>query len=239
MKTAAPDQSLFGFAVPPHRRGPKRTKHSKVAHGSRPELKAGNVAHVTVKLKAGLPSLRRGKPLSVVLAAIGRVNEGEWIRIVHYSIQSNHLHLIVEASKSAHLSRGMTSLNTGLGMRLNRLWSRTGEGSVFKERFHMVVIDSPRQMRYALKYVLRNDVHHGLNLGPLDPCSSAPAFPGWQQRQNQKARAQTAQAAAVCPSTLPRTWLLRIGWQKTKSGKELLSTGSSPSLAPRSPSLQA
>ena len=84
---------------------------------------------------------------------------------------SNHIHLIVEARDSAHLSKGMASFNTGLGMRLNRLWDRVGQGSVFLERFHLEVITSPTQMRNVLTYVLRNDVHHRMGLKGLDPCS--------------------------------------------------------------------
>ncbi len=221
------DQGLFRFAVPPHRRGPRRTKDSLVAHGSRPELKKGDVVHVTVKLKGGLPSLRRGKALEVVLAAIERVNEKGLVRIVEFSIQSNHVHLLVEASNSADLSSGMASLNTGLGMRLNRVWNRVGRGSVLRERFHMVIIRTPRQMRNALRYVLRNDVHHGLNLGTLDPCSSAPSFGGWAQRQG----TQVQRVAASCVSAQPRTWLLKVGWQKTGGRRQLLSTSAFPSLA--------
>jgi REP element-mobilizing transposase RayT len=183
---------------------------------------------VTIKLKGGLPSLRRGEALDVVRAAIGRVNQGDHVRIVEYSIQSNHVHMLVEASNSADLSKGMASLNTGLGMRLNRTWGRVGQGSVFKERFHMVVISTPRQMRNALRYVLRNDVHHKLNLRTLDPCSSAPSFNGWQQLQGST---RQRAAAANCVSAKPQTWLLRVGWQKTNGQRRLLSTAARPTLA--------
>ncbi len=205
-----------------------------MAHGSRPEMKKGEVAHVTVKLVAGLPSLREGEALEVVRNAIGRVNRGGRIRIVEYSIQSNHLHLIVEAENSADLSRGMASLNTGLGMRLNRIWDRVGQGSVFVERFHLVLIRSPRQMRNTLNYVLRNDVHHGLNLRTLDPCSSAPAFTGWRQLQSPKARTQRLAAAKTCVAATPQTWLLQTGWKKVKGRHELLSTAHGPSLQSKS-----
>ncbi len=225
MKSARIDQGLFRFAAPPHRRGPRRTKNSGVPHSSRPELGPGNVVHVTVKLRAGLPSLRKGEALEIVRAAIGRVNRGNWARIVEYSIQSNHLHLLVEAANSADLSRGMASLNTGLGMRLNRIWNRVGSGSVFKERFHMTIIDSPTRMRNALRYVLRNDVHHRLGLKTLDPCSSAPSFSGWQQHQGSPAQAK---AAATCVTAKPQTWLLKIGWQKVRGKHHLLSARQAP-----------
>ena len=197
-------------------------------HGSRPRMKKSDVAHVTIKLKKGLPSLRGGEALAVVLAAIRRVNQGERIQIVEFSVQSNHVHLIVEAANSADLSRGMASLNTGLGMRLHRLWNRTGEGSIFKERFHLVVIQNPTQMRHALNYVLRNDVHHGMDLRTLDPCSSAASFGGWQELQGAEAKARTARAARECVTTAPQTWLLRTGWQVTKDGRQKLSTGRWP-----------
>lgn len=228
MLRAKLDQGLFQFAAPLHRRGRRRTKSSLVAHGSRPELKKGDVVHVTIKLKGGLPSLRQGKALDVVLAAIERVNRKRLIRIVEFSVQSNHVHLLVEASKSADLSSGMASLNTGLGMRLNRVWNRIGQGGVLRERFHMVIIRTPRQMRNALRYVLRNDVHHGLMLGVLDPCSSAPSFGGWAQLQGSKAQRA---AATSCVSAAPRTWLLKVGWQKANGQCQLLSTSGLPSLA--------
>ena len=122
---------------------------------------------------------------------------------------------------SADLSRGMASLNTGLGMRLNRIWNRTAQknlGSVFKERFHMVVVGSPTQMRHLLNYVLRNDVHHGLGLGKLDPCSSAPSFGGWCELQDADARGRTAEAAKECVSVEARVWLLKKGWWKVSGG---------------------
>ena len=228
MKASAFDQGLFPFAVDPYRRGPRRGKDARVAHGSRPLLKKGEVVHVTIKLEGGLPSLRKGEALAVVLAAIERVNKGGVIQIVEFSIQSNHVHLIVEASSSADLSRGMASLNTGLGMRLNRIWNRVGEGSVFKERFHMVVIGNPTQMRRVLNYVLRNDVHHQLGLGRLDPCSSAPSFGGWQELQDAGSKAETAEAARACVSVEPRVWLLKKGWWKVSGGEQRLSLGCLP-----------
>ena len=164
------------------------------------------VALVTIKLKKGLKSLRRTVELAVVMAAIARVNAGGDVRIVEFSIMSNHIHLIAEAKDSARLSKGMASFNTGLGMRLNRLWDRVGQGSVFLERFHLEVIKSPTQMRNVLTYVLRNDVHHRMGLGGLDPCSSAVSFGGFVERQGG--------AKVPCVSVEAQTWLLRVGWME-------------------------
>ena len=135
---------------------------------------------------------------------------------------SNHIHLIAEARDSAHLSKGMASFNTGLGMRLNRLWDRVGQGSVFLERFHLEVITSPTQMRNVLTYVLRNDVHHRMGLKGLDPCSSAVSFGGFVERQGGP--------KVPCVSVEAQTWLLRVGWMEA-GRKGLLTIQDSPRVA--------
>ena len=190
-------------------------------------MKGTDVAHVTIKLIKGLPSLRSTEASEVILEGIRRVNEKGVVRIVHYSIQSNHVHMLVEAENSADLSKGMASLNTGLGMRLNRLFDRVGEGSVFQQRFHMVVISTPAQMKNALLYVLKNHEHHVGKRRPgsklFDPYSSASTFPFW--------RGYTASESSEGPTVEPRTWLLTRGWSKAKGVRGgRLSLHSLPSL---------
>jgi REP element-mobilizing transposase RayT len=68
-----------------------------VSHLRRPVLKARHPVHVTMRLRAGLPSLRH-KPLArLVLASFHAAKERLDTRLVHYSVQSNHVHLLVEA----------------------------------------------------------------------------------------------------------------------------------------------
>ena len=91
-------QEVFPFDIAPHRRGPRRTKASRVPHSSREEMRKGDVAHVTVKLKKGLRSLRRKAEFAIIRLAIARVNEGTHVRIVAFSVRSDHLHLVLGAS---------------------------------------------------------------------------------------------------------------------------------------------
>ncbi len=133
--------------------------------------------------------------------------------------------MLVEAATSADLSTGMASLNGGLAMRLNRIWDRVGMGTVFTQRFHLVVISNPTQMRNALLYVLRNDLHHGMGLKGLDPCSSAPFFRGFRDHQPQ---AEDGSRVNV----LPKKWLLQYGWQRrTKMPSKPLSIHDRPRIA--------
>src|SRR5262249_38895435 len=138
--------------------------------------------HVTLRLIAGLPSLRSKRPFRVVRKALGEPRAGG-ASVVHYSVQSNHLHLIVEARDSRGLTRRVQALAIRLARRLNRLVERSG--AVFADRYHARALKTPLEVRRALVYVLNNYRRHADAHGPrlplsfLDPCSSAAWFDGW------------------------------------------------------------
>jgi REP element-mobilizing transposase RayT len=161
-----------------------------------------------MKLRAGLQSLRRGKAHAVVLAAFAAVRDREGFRLVHYSVQSNHLHLICEARDRGALSRGIQSLAVRIAKRLNRLWQRAGK--LFADRYHDRILPTPREVRNALCYVLNNAAHHGISLplGQADPCSSGRWFDGWRDIR------RVVPDPSPSPLARARTWLLSIGWRR-------------------------
>ena len=126
-------------------------------------------------------------------------------RVVHFSVQRDHLHLIVEAADVRALVRAMRALAIRLAMRLNRWWRRRGR--VFADRYHARVLKTPREVRNALAYVLLNGRRHGVSGVGIDPCSSGAWFDGWAD-PSARALETTAIVAAA------RTWLLRVGWRR-------------------------
>jgi putative transposase len=76
------------------------------------------------------------------------------VRIVHMSIQGNHVHLIVEAIDEKALAAGVQRFEIILAKAINRVLERKGKVVAF--RYHRVDITTPRQMRNALSYVLNN-----------------------------------------------------------------------------------
>src|SRR4051812_44683351 len=66
-------------------------------------------AHVTLRRRDLLPSLRETSLFVALRSAISRTARA-WFRVVEFSFQSNHLHLIVEADDTSSLSKGMTGL---------------------------------------------------------------------------------------------------------------------------------
>ena len=177
----------------------------KLRHAKRAKFTASQPLHITVKLRSGLRSLRFGAEHRIVRKALAASRECHGMRIVHYAVLRDHLHLIVEAADRRAVTRGMQGFLVRLTKPLNRLWRR--QGSILRERYHDEVIASPRQARNALRYVLQNAQHHGIHLpSTIDPCSSGAAFDGW---------ALPAYAPRALPTVVaPSVWLLTTGWRR-------------------------
>src|SRR5688572_32756059 len=140
--------------------GPKpRGARPGVSHRARAPLAARFPVEVTMRVKPGLPSLRGLREHAALRAAIVAGCERAGFRLVHYSVQSNHLHLIVEGSCRNGLSRGLQGLAIRMARALNRLRRRLG--SVLADRYHHRILRSPREVWHALRYVLNNARKHG------------------------------------------------------------------------------
>lgn len=132
--------------------------------------------------------LRRRKPVAYIRRCIQLAHKPAF-RIVEFAVQTNHVHLIVEAEDSVALSRGMQGLK--------------------------MPITSPRQARHCLAYLLGNARKHAAQVGRtlargwIDPFSSAPTFTGW-------AVATITGDGATKPgiTRAPAFWLLRSAWRR-------------------------
>ena len=112
---------------------------------------------MTIRLRAGLPTLRQKETRNAVAHALSSGRDRFGFRLDQFSLLSNHIHLIAEADDRRSLSRGMQALLVRVARALNRLWHRCG--SVFADRFHARALRTPREVRAALVYVLRKPTH--------------------------------------------------------------------------------
>jgi hypothetical protein len=150
-----------------------------------------------------MPSLRGVRSFGVVRAALAAGSARGAFRLIHFTVQSNHLHLIVEAKDRPALSRGAQGLCVRIAKAVNRLWRRCGP--VFADRYHEHVLRTPREVRHALAHVLNNARRHGARFGGVDPCSSGSWFDGWRGRALDEPGTGWQSA---------RTWLLSVGWRR-------------------------
>jgi putative transposase len=171
--------------------------------------------HVTLRARAGLGSLRSGRVFSAVRESLraaswdrarpGSMTAGQAFRVVQFSVQADHVHLIVEASDKVALERGTRGMVIRAARAINRALGRTG--AVWGDRYHARALRTPREVRHGLVYVLMNFRKHcRADRQRFDPCSSAAWFDGFD-------------GAGPAPDGPPpvstsRTWLGSIGWRR-------------------------
>jgi hypothetical protein len=138
-------------------------------------------------------------------------------RLIHYSVQANHLHLIAEAVDGVALARGVQRLLSRVAQTVNAVARRSGR--LWRDRYHRSDLKTPSQVRNAYVYVLFNHRRHAPHrdfteqeLAVLDPRSSAAWFSGWSPR----AGPDEDELAGAGPPIVARaeTWLANIGWKK-------------------------
>lgn len=184
------------------REGAGRPKTGKkyVPHRVRPEHKKDHPVHVT--LRARVSELRDFPVFEAVEAALAKASK-DFFRVCEYSVQRNHVHLIVEADDTESLSRGMQGLVARIAKAVNRAMHR--RGSVFADHYYAHELRKPTEVRNALVYVLNNWKKHlpGANRG-VDGCSSGKWFVGWTDQKPD----------TVSPLPAATQWLLTTGWRK-------------------------
>ncbi len=201
-----------GAGRPPN--GPRSSER----HKRRPNLRASDPVHVTIRIATDIRNLRTRDLYRAIRFATYAIAERQQdrFRIVHISIQRNHLHLLCEAVDRMALARGMQGFEVSAARRVNAAIGR--RGSVFTDRYHARVLNSPRSTRHALAYVLNNWRRHRLDRGSrwlVDPFSSGISFTGWKELEGAiwmwKPSDSRYEPLLVFR---PQTWLLRVGWQR-------------------------
>ncbi len=195
--------------------GRKRMKYRLDApHRSRESFSQPSPVHVTMRCLRYIDHLRCDEIYRALSRVLLRYRDdrfdGGSFRVIHLSLQDNHLHLIVEAANDGALERGMRSFTINASRAINGVLGTAGR--VFY-RYHSRVIRTKRYARNCIAYVLgnwrrhRKDVVHGQLLSALlDRYSSAISFTGW----NRKFRIPAGYEPL--PVSSPTTSLLKSGW---------------------------
>jgi REP element-mobilizing transposase RayT len=192
-------------------------------HRPRAPHETGNPVHVTLRGSRRLRSFRSEIAYPAIEGAIAAASS-ERFRVIHFSVQDDHVHLIVEASDREALIHGVQGLSIRAARAVNHAFRRRGR--LWTDRYHARDLASPREVRTAIAYVLLNRRKHAAWARGTARCSAGVGFAGW-----------TAQAkvppgpGAPSPLASPRTWLAKIGWRCAG----LLAPDERPGSLPRSP----
>lgn len=178
-----------------------------VAHRRRASHVARFPVHVTLRAAGGLGTLRASRVFESIREAL-RAATREHLRVLHFSVQSDHIHTIVEASDGAGLSLGLRGLVVRVARAVNRALGR--RGAVWGDRYHARQLRTPSETRSALLYVLQNWKKHIRGACGIDGRSSGPWFDGWAKK--------VRRPEEPCPVVVPRTWLASHGWRDRGGG---------------------
>ena len=150
------------------------------------------------------------------------------MRLCHYSVQGNHLHLVAEARDAASLGRAMKGLGVRIARGLNGLMGT--RGPVLADRYHARILRTPREVRASSPTCSETIVTTPRSGRPARPTSrrrpgTAPArggsrsllvrasFDGWRLPLS-GAPAEGRAGPLQAPVARPHTWLLSIGWRR-------------------------
>ena len=205
-------------------RPPIKGRRASERHKIRQELTGREPVLVTVRVVRAVGSLRKRHIYRALRFALYSAAAREDFRVVHFSMQRTHLHLIVEAASKRALSSGMQGLLISAARHINlEIEARTGHrrrGKVVADRYHARVLTSPRQCRSAVSYVLNNWRRHkedrsGVQKSwTLDPFSSAVNFGGWKELEGSPFLFPVRATYERLHTCTPQTWLLRVGWTR-------------------------
>jgi hypothetical protein len=203
-------------------------------HDTRAKVDPRCPQQVTIRAVPGLPSLRSARVFGALRRAIARASVDRF-RVIHFSIQQDHGHFIVEGDEARRARGGMHGLAIRLALAVNRALGRR-KGKVVGDRYHVRPLTTPRQMRTSMVYVLLNFRKHLNAPAVIDPRSSGPHFSGWHRC----ARVESADVASgvaasrgdLAATAAPTTWMATIGWRRA-GGLLKLEERPAASLRPR------
>ena len=203
---------------------PPKGPRSSEPHKKRESFRENEPLHINIRVEQGVGRLRKRHMYQALREATFAVTTRDDFRIVHMSIQSNHVHFLVEAQHKTALAKGMQAFQISAARQINgAIGRRTGKrrtGRVFSDRYHVRVLRSPKRVRNALAYVLNNWRRHEEHLASwtkgwaMDPFSSAIQFAGWKEMANEIVYRKPPATYLPLVVWLPKTWLLREGWRR-------------------------
>lgn len=141
-------------------------------HVRRPSLPQKRPLHVTVRMERGVWNLRTHRCFSALARALWRGSNRFGFRLVHYSVQGNHVHLLVEAHDRRALARAMKGLGVRIARALNGVMGRRGR--VLADRYHARCLRTLAEVRNVRNYLASNARRHFGLVGPDPYASGAP-----------------------------------------------------------------
>lgn len=143
-----------------------------IRHTSRPTLKKMSSLHLTIKVNRNKAEIKNKKVLKLLKHSIANARRQE-LKVIHFALEYDHVHLLIEAEDNVTLGKGMMSLGVTLAKGINRL--KKLKGSVYKHRYHFRHITSSRQLKAVMNYIFSNGLKHKTAISTVSSYNSIQA----------------------------------------------------------------
>jgi REP element-mobilizing transposase RayT len=141
------------------RKGAGRKKLSNCqAHQRREAFSKRMPVHVTMKMAKDVKGLRGRRMYKAVAAALWAAARNDDGLLCDFSVQNDHLHLVMDAANSKAMRSAVSGLAIRVAKAINGLCGR--KGRVFDDRYHARVLRTPTEVRRVRHYVRDNFRKH-------------------------------------------------------------------------------
>jgi REP element-mobilizing transposase RayT len=141
----------------PKRAGRPAIHDVGIRHTRRFRLKKPSSLHLTIKVRDNKADIQSKRILKALHYAIKRARL-KGLRVLHYTLEYNHVHLLVESVDNKILHKGMQAFGITIAKAINKI--KKTKGTVYKNRYHLRLINSPKQLKNALHYIFSNGIKH-------------------------------------------------------------------------------
>lgn len=139
-----------------------------IRHIKREEILRPRPLHLTVKLiRADIQNKSILKALRHAILR-GRL---QGLKIIHYSLEHDHIHLYAESENNEVLSKAMKAFGVSLVKKMNRHFR--AQGPCYKTRYHLRVLRSASEVKNVINYILKNGIKHRRTKSIIDSYNSA------------------------------------------------------------------
>ncbi len=150
--------------------GRKAINDKGIRHISRDRIFNPTSLHLTIKVRENKADIKTKLILKALHHAIKRARLKR-LRVIHYTLEYNHLHLLVECDNHKRLGKGMQAFGISIAKAINRI--KLLKGAVYKHRYHLRKITSGRDLKNVLHYIFNNGIKHKRATSIIDPYNSS------------------------------------------------------------------
>jgi REP element-mobilizing transposase RayT len=145
-------------------------KKNYIPHRERETIPKKTPVHVTIKINKHIVHTLRNKIIFQKISRAITKARNKGIRLVHFTIQRDHVHMLIEAENKNQLGKAMQALGISFSKSLKSL-TKT-KLKIFKDRYHVHILKTLKEVRNAKSYILGNAIKHGVIRDKFDTFSS-------------------------------------------------------------------